>query len=79
MLVLTTLFISVSGIGSYIAKLLQVFYNGLLPRQLPHMGGDAVHDMKRQGPTTLDTQCIRSSNIHQTTITLIARPLSEKS
>ena len=27
-----------------------------LTRQLPHTGGDAVHDMKRHGPTTQDNQ-----------------------
>ena len=27
-----------------------------IPRQLPHTGGDAVHDMKRHGPTTQDNQ-----------------------
>ena len=29
---------------------------GCIPRQLPHTGGDAVHDMKRHGPTTQDNQ-----------------------
>ena len=27
-----------------------------LPGQLPHTGGDAVHDMKCHGPTTQDNQ-----------------------
>ena len=29
---------------------------GCIPRQLPHTGGDAVHDMKLNGSTTQDNQ-----------------------
>ena len=59
---------------------------GCIPRQLPHTGGDAVHDMKLHGPTTQDKCLLFCPNTlgirldtHQTSNPLIARPLSEKS